>query len=163
MRWMHVRGIFIRNPEMPVDTTWRHQTAKTYQGSNSWIILSKRMTANNRELNPASHASESTKNAIKLFHPPRFDSAERISPLDTLASAILTTYHFGTVSTCQNSWRVLLFCQYDLMGIGISTFPAITMPQVTKLCSYRLLRSPRREMQKMSYLVRTRCYLVGTR
>lgn len=63
----------------------------TYHGSNSWIILSKRMTANKRELKPASHASESTKNAIKLFHPPRFDSAERISPLDTLTSAILTT------------------------------------------------------------------------
>ena len=73
-----------------------HGTA--YQGSNSWIILSNRMTANNRELNPASHASASTKNAIKLFHPPRFDNAERMSALATAVSAILTTQHFGTVS-----------------------------------------------------------------
>jgi len=60
-----------------------------YQGSNSWIILSNRITANSRELKPASHASDNTKNAIKLFHPPRFDSAERMSALATPLSAIL--------------------------------------------------------------------------
>lgn len=70
-----------------------------HHGSNSWIILSKRITANNRELKPASHASASTKNAIKLFHPPRFDRAERISALTTPLSAIFTTQHFGTVSS----------------------------------------------------------------
>ena len=59
----------------------------THQGSNSWMILSNRMTANNRELKPATHANASTKKTMRLFQPPGFDSAVRISPFPP-ASAI---------------------------------------------------------------------------
>lgn len=41
----------------------------TYQGSNSWMILSNRMTANNRDANPDIHASIRTANVIKLLQP----------------------------------------------------------------------------------------------
>ena len=76
-----------------------------YQGSNSWIILSNRITANNRELKPASHASDRTKNAIKLFHPPRFDRADRISALTTAVSAILPNRHFR-LRHCVKLWKL---------------------------------------------------------
>ena len=99
----------------------RRADATAYQGSNSWIILSKRMTANNRELKPASHASASTKNAIKLFQPPRFDSAERISPLTTSASAILPTQQFGTVS---------ILSTFILQEVNISTTPDAFNPAI---------------------------------
>lgn len=44
----------------------------TYHGSNSWIILSKRITANRREANPEIHANSNTANVIKLLQPAVF-------------------------------------------------------------------------------------------
>lgn len=44
-----------------------------YQGSNSWMMLSNRITANKREENPEIHANNKTVNVIKLFHPDEFD------------------------------------------------------------------------------------------
>lgn len=45
---------------------------KTYHGSNSWIILSNRMTANKRDANPDIHASIKTAKVIKLLQPAAF-------------------------------------------------------------------------------------------
>lgn len=56
---------------MGVDNTGRFET-DTYHGSNSWIILSKRITANSLEEKPASHARSNTVNVIRLFHPDGF-------------------------------------------------------------------------------------------
>lgn len=41
----------------------------TYHGSNSWIMLSKRITANRRDENPDSQANTNTANVIRLLHP----------------------------------------------------------------------------------------------
>lgn len=50
----------------------------TNHGSNSWMILSKRMTANNLDENPASHAKARTVNTIKLFAPEGFNNFEEL-------------------------------------------------------------------------------------
>jgi hypothetical protein len=44
-------------------------------------MLSNRMTANNRELNPTSHANDNVTNDIRLFHPPGLNNEELISVL----------------------------------------------------------------------------------
>lgn len=44
----------------------------TYHGSNSWIMLSKRMTANNREEKPEIQATSRMANVIKLLQPAVF-------------------------------------------------------------------------------------------
>ena len=41
----------------------------SYQGSNSWMMLSNRMTANSLEEKPASHARARTVNTIRLLAP----------------------------------------------------------------------------------------------
>jgi len=43
------------------------------------MMLSKRITANKRELNPTSHANDNVENDIKLFHPPGLKSVDPIS------------------------------------------------------------------------------------
>ena len=48
------------------------------------------MTANSRELNPASHAKAKTKNTIKLLIPPGFDNFDLIFSLFVPASAIFS-------------------------------------------------------------------------
>ena len=42
------------------------------------MILSKRMTANNLDENPASHAKARTVNTIKLFAPEGFNNFEEL-------------------------------------------------------------------------------------
>lgn len=81
----------------------------TYQGSNSWMMLSKRITANNLELNPPIHANANTKNTIRLFHPPGFDKTLRISPLEP-ASAMLAVVSFFPV------------CARHVLAINLSAF-----------------------------------------
>lgn len=41
----------------------------TYHGSNSWMMLSNRMTANSRAENPDTHARKRMANVMRLFHP----------------------------------------------------------------------------------------------
>ncbi len=51
----------------------RHKPARlsnvTHQGSNSWMMLSKRITAKSRELNPANQARKRMVNDSKDCHP----------------------------------------------------------------------------------------------
>ena len=68
----------------------------TYQGSNSCIMLSNRMTANKRELNPTSQARVSITNVNKLCKPPGFHIVERMSVF-TPASAMLIYASFRHV------------------------------------------------------------------
>lgn len=42
---------------------------KAYHGSNSWIILSKRITANNLDEKPTNQAKAKTEKVKRLFHP----------------------------------------------------------------------------------------------
>ena len=98
--WLSFRGVWF---SLTADAGW--PTVKillshlgTYQGSNSWIMLSNRITANKRALKPANQARAKTKNTIKLFQPPGFDRAVRISPLEP-ASAILDSTQASHVLT----------------------------------------------------------------
>lgn len=53
----------------------------TYQGSNSWIILSNRITAKSLEAKPDTHANRRTVNVIKLFQPAGLENNDFISLL----------------------------------------------------------------------------------
>ena len=46
----------------------------TYQGSNSWMMLSNLMTAKSLDEKPASHAKARTVNTIKLLAPEGFNN-----------------------------------------------------------------------------------------
>lgn len=62
--------IQIQIPYYRSHTTDKEKTCKTtYHGSNSWIMLSKRITANKRDANPEIQANTSTANVIKLLQP----------------------------------------------------------------------------------------------
>ena len=50
--------------------------SKSYHGSNSWIMLSNLMTANNLERKPASHASSRIVNTSKLLIPAGLDTRD---------------------------------------------------------------------------------------
>lgn len=54
----------------------------TYQGSNSCMILSKRITANNREANPEIQASSKTVKVIRELSPAAFVNVEVFICLD---------------------------------------------------------------------------------
>ena len=58
-------------------------------------MLSNRITAKRRALNPASHANARMKNVSKLFQPPGFHIADRMSCRTTKsASAMMREYNF---------------------------------------------------------------------
>lgn len=83
----------------------------TDHGSNSWIILSNRMTAKRRALNPAIQASVSTKKTMRLRHPPRLDRADLMSARLLWTSAISVTQtatlqQHGIYSELRNWWRI---------------------------------------------------------
>lgn len=70
---------------------------ETHQGSNSWIMLSNRMTANSLELKPPSQASARMKKVRRLFQPPGFHMAERMSvftamPVSAILQVLYTSY-----------------------------------------------------------------------
>ena len=75
-------------------------------------MLSKRITAKSRELNPARHANVKTKKTIRLFQPPGLASADRISPLPP-ASAI-----FSVMSLGLSARHVLAVVQLDSSKLG---------------------------------------------
>lgn len=58
----------------------------TYQGSNSWIILSNRITAKSLEAKPDTHAKRRTVNVIKLFQPAELENSDFILHLSTKLS-----------------------------------------------------------------------------
>lgn len=72
-----------------------------YHGSNSWMMLSNRMTANNLELNPTSQASDKMKNVSKLCHAPVRHIFERMS-FFTPASAMTVCTSFRHVKVSAN-------------------------------------------------------------
>lgn len=83
-------------------TWWRTYSCKiVYHGSNSWMMLSNRMTANNLELNPTSQASDKMKNVSKLCHAPVRHIFERMS-FFTPASAMTVCTSFRHVKVSAN-------------------------------------------------------------
>lgn len=52
------------------------------------------MTANNRELNPTSHAKDKVTNDIRLFHPPGLNNEELISVLIPVSAIFSTCTRF---------------------------------------------------------------------
>lgn len=77
-------------------------------GSNSWMMLSKRMTANNLDENPANHANASTVNTIKLLAPEGFSNFEEFDIAAgelVVATIIRTNQHQHTQNTPNNSTR----------------------------------------------------------
>lgn len=74
---------------------------RTYQGSNSWMMLSKRMTANSREEKPDIQASRRMANVIKLLQPAvfRLIKAAADLPLDLAPVLIVcgcwVVFHLG--------------------------------------------------------------------
>lgn len=92
----HVRGGSIVKPETRMNTS-RPQYfdiilcycfASTYQGSNSWIILSNRITANNRDAKPANQASVRTVTVINVLKPAVFWNNPLLGPLTGLPAAV---------------------------------------------------------------------------
>ena len=73
-----------------------HKFLKTHHGSNSWIMLSKRITENNLLENPRNQATISTKTTISLLEPSLKDWASIAIILD----ASLLEPHSRTKNTC---------------------------------------------------------------
>ena len=86
-----------------------------YHGSNSWMMLSKRMTAKSRDEKPANHANANTVNTIKLFAPDGFINFEEfdIAAGDVTVAAIIQYHQLNLiprprmVNSCQPIRSVL--------------------------------------------------------
>ena len=81
----------------------------TNHGSNSWMMLSKRMTANNLDENPANHANASTVNTIKLLAPEGFSNFEEfdIAAGELVVAAIIQYDQLILDSTSQDGKHFL--------------------------------------------------------
>ena len=98
----------------------------TDHGSNSWIILSNRMTAKRRALNPANQASVSTKKTMRLRHPPRLDRADLMSARLLWTSAIsvkqtATLQQHGIYIEFHNWWRIHILLFRVIMWLDIDS------------------------------------------
>lgn len=69
---------------------WHHISGYAHHGSNSCIILSNRMTANNRAENPDTHAKKRMANVMRLFHPAGFVSNVFILTLECAGRSKIT-------------------------------------------------------------------------
>lgn len=67
---MSLSSTLHRNFLRLIQTNERNSFLLFYHGSNSCMMLSKRMTANSLEEKPASHASSSTTKIMRLLAPP---------------------------------------------------------------------------------------------
>jgi len=74
----------------------------THHGSNSCMILSNRMTANNRAEKPDTHAKKRMANVMRLFHPAGLVSNDFILTLESAGSKQTRDRHTGELNPYAN-------------------------------------------------------------
>lgn len=73
-----------------------------HHGSNSCMILSNRMTANNRAEKPDTHAKKRMANVMRLFHPAGLVSNDFILTLESAGSKQTRDRHTGELNPYAN-------------------------------------------------------------
>jgi hypothetical protein len=92
------RALRCDNADKRVEMTRQGVCMVGYHGSNSWMMLSKRMTAKRRDAKPPIHASSNTRNTTRLCSPEAFTSDAEFGvfagrePADVLEAAILPVH-----------------------------------------------------------------------
>ena len=92
------------------DELYLQVATNTYQGSNSWIMLSKRMTAKSLEQKPANQASDSTVNLSSDCRPKSCSDCDLLASFDLeddLPVAIAIAYSTTETTSLQQDWTGL--------------------------------------------------------